>query len=276
MNRVEQDGVESGWLNDPAAVREFLRIAVHDLREPLRGIRASSQLLVAIHGGSTDERAVQCMQFIAEGVDRMESLIRDIAEYLHGELRELDLTEVDLERVLAEAKRQLSAELKKNEAVLTHDPLPVVTGDFFALATVFRGLIENACKFRGEAAPRIHVGASRGVGASNGVSASHGVGADQRGPEWVFSVRDNGMGFDPAYQDQIFNPFGRLNGRQFPGSGLGLTFAKRILEQHGGRIWAESQPRPAQPAPSQPDPSQPNPSQPDRGSTFFFTLPVAE
>jgi light-regulated signal transduction histidine kinase (bacteriophytochrome) len=238
MDSVRHHPAEAGWLREPDAAREFLTVAVHDLREPLRAIRASSELLVAMHEDSADERAARCMQFISDGVDRMELLIRDIAEFCYGELRELDLTDTDLQRVIAEVQRQLSGELEKNEAVLTHDPLPAVTGDFSGLATVFRCLIENACKFRGQATPRIHMGAK------------------QQGSEWVFSIRDNGMGFDPRYQDLIFNPFERLNGRQYAGSGLGLTLAKRILQQHGGRIWAESQP--------------------GQGSTFWLTLPVSE
>jgi light-regulated signal transduction histidine kinase (bacteriophytochrome) len=220
------------------AAREFVTIAVHDLREPLRAIRASSELLERVGGDLTGESAARCLRYIQQGVDRMESLIRDIAEYCYGELRELDPIEADTDAVLLEVQGQLSDELKRNEAILTHDPLPAVTCDFFALTTVFRCLIENACKFRGKSAPLIHIA------------------AEKQGAEWLFSVRDNGQGFDAVYADRIFNPFERLNGRQYPGSGLGLSLAKRILEQHGGRIWAESKP--------------------DDGSTFWFSLPVSE
>jgi len=238
MGSEEHNAAKPGWLGDPEAAREFLTIAVHDLREPLRAIRSSAELLVEMHKDSTDESQARCVRFISDGVDRMELLIRDIAEYFYGELRDLEPAEADLHRALAEARRQLSGELKSTEAVLTHDPLPIVTGDFSSLAAVFRCLIDNACKFRGEAAPRIHVGAIR------------------RESEWLFSVRDNGVGFKPVYGEQIFKPFERLNGRRYPGSGLGLALAKRILEQHGGRIWAESQP--------------------EQGATFWFTLPAAE
>lgn len=238
MGSAGPQTTKPSWLADPETLREFLTIAVHDLREPLRAIRSSSDLLAEMHGGAVSEREAQCLRFIAEGVDRMETLIRDVSHYCYGELQELDRTETDLQRVLAEATRRLSDELRKNEAVLTYDPLPMVWGDFPGLVTVFRCLIENACKFRGKAAPNIHVGAI------------------QRGSEWLFSIRDNGMGFNPAYQDRVFDPFQRLNGKQYPGSGLGLPLARRIIERHGGRMWAESQL--------------------DRGSTFRFTLPVAD
>ncbi|HEV2202010.1 MAG TPA: ATP-binding protein [Bryobacteraceae bacterium] len=218
--------------------REFLTIAVHDLREPLRAIRSSSELLARALRESTDEDTVRYLRFISEGTDRMEALIRDIAEFCYGELQTLNLAEADSQEALAEAQRQLSDELKKNEAILTHDPLPAVSGDSLGLTTVFRCLIENSCKFRGPVAPDIHVG------------------ADKRGSEWVFSVRDNGQGFNPAYRDRVFEPFERLNGRRYPGSGLGLPLARRIVERHGGRMWVESHP--------------------GQGSTFWFTLPAPE
>ena len=230
-----QRAAKGTMIADREAVREFVSIAVHDLREPLRAVRAGSELLAGMHGDTADESTGRYLRYIRDGVDRMESLLHDIAEYCYAEVRELDPKETDMEAVLLEAERQLSDELNSNEAILTHDPLPAVTGDFLALTAVFRCLIENSCKFRGKAAPIIHISAKK------------------TGSEWLFSVRDNGLGFSPVYGDRIFNPFERLNGRQYPGSGLGLPLAKRILEQHGGRIWAESKP--------------------DEGSTFWFSLP---
>lgn len=236
MGSGTQQAARPDWLGDPEAVREFLTVAVHDLREPLRAIRTNSELLVDLCSGSADEAQNRCVGFISDGVDRMETLIRDIAEFCYGELRPLVRAEVDLERVFTETQRQLSAELEKYGVALTHDSLPTLSGDHHALATVLRALIDNALKFRGQADPRIHVTATR------------------RGPEWLFSVRDNGQGFNSAYQERIFNPFEKLNGRRYPGTGLGLAIARRILIHHGGRIWAESQL--------------------DHGSTFWFTLPA--
>jgi signal transduction histidine kinase len=218
----------------PKSVRDFLSTAVHDLREPLRAIRAHTQLLASVPEHEVSDRKAQCAKHIQDGVDRMEVLIRDVENYCMEELRELDLRDASMEKALLEARRQLSDKLDKSAAVLTHDPLPEVTCDFDALASVFRILLDNACKFRSAEPPRIHVAASR------------------EGPVWIFSVRDNGQGFGATYAELVFKPFERLNGKRYPGSGLGLALAKRIVERHGGRIWVESQA--------------------DLGSTFRFSL----
>ena len=207
---------------DGEALRDFISMAVHDLREPLRAIRLGSQLLSAPSGDNSEESHERGARFIRDGTARMETLIQDIAEYCYAEVRELEPGPADLELSLLEAKTELATELKGSGAIVTNDPLPSVPGNATSLAVLLRCLIGNACKFRGETAPRIHVGAV------------------QQDREWILSVRDNGAGFDPAYKERIFRPFERLNGKQFPGSGLGLTIAKRIVEQHGGQIWAES------------------------------------
>ena len=238
MKYPEEDGAGHGVIRNRKAARDFVAITAHDLREPLRAINVSSELLAELYGHTADEATVRCLKYLRDGVDRMESLINDVAEYCTEELRELDQREIHLETVLRDAQGQLSDELKRCEAIVTHDPLPSVLGDFEGLATVFRNLISNACKFRTSAAPLIHFGANR------------------QGSEWVLSVRDNGLGFKPIYAKQIFRPFERLNGRQFPGSGLGLALAKTIIERHGGRIWAESDA--------------------GGGSTFWVSLPGAE
>jgi light-regulated signal transduction histidine kinase (bacteriophytochrome) len=168
----------------------------------------------------------------------LETLIRDIAEYCYEEVRTPSFTELDLEMVLLEARNELAEEIKCCGATITHDPLPAVMGNFVSLATVMRCLIANACKFRAEAPVTVHIGAVR------------------EGPKWTLSVRDNGVGFDSAYRERIFRPFERLNGKQFPGSGLGLTLAKKIIEQHGGDIWADSRP--------------------GQGTTISFRLPQAD
>lgn len=220
------------------AFREFVSVAVHDLREPLRGIGINADLLAGICGNGLDQRGSECLRQIQQCVDRMDSLLRDIAEYSHGEGKELQPREISMGSVLDEARRQVAGELRINDATLTHDPLPAVAGDFLALSIVLRNLITNACKFRSSAAPCIHVGCI------------------WQGSEWFFSVRDNGIGFKSAYAQTIFQPFKRIHGKQYPGSGLGLPFAKRIVEQHGGRMWADSVP--------------------GEGSTFWFSLPAGD
>ena len=209
--------------------------AVHYLREPVRAIRAASELLIAAREERSGEVENRCAGLIQSGLDRIQTLVRDIAEYCAGEIREFDPQDTDLAEALKEAQRQLTTPLADTKAVVTTDDLPAVRADFEALASVFRDLLDNACKFRQDAPPQIHIRAQNGIN------------------EWMVAVSDRGRGFDPRYKDLIFQPFERLEGRLFPGSGLGLARAKRAVEQHGGRIWAESAP--------------------GEGATIWFTLP---
>jgi len=220
------------------AIRDFISTAVHDLREPLRAIRLGSHLLAADGGSPSAENAARATRYIVEGADRMEALIRDIAEYCYQEVQTPSFAEIDLEMALLEARNELAGELESCGGTITHDPLPVILGNFASLASAMRCLIANACKFRGEAPLTVHIGA---------VPEAH---------KWTLSVKDNGIGFDPAYRERIFRPFERLNGKQFSGSGLGLALAKKIIEQHGGDIWADSRP--------------------GQGTTISFRLPQAD
>jgi light-regulated signal transduction histidine kinase (bacteriophytochrome) len=236
MENQGQGVAPEALAQDSEGIREFISMAVHDLREPLRAIRLGSQLLTPEIGESSEENRDRGARYLRDGVARIETLIQDIAEYCYGEVRELEAGDTDLEMSLLEAKSELAVEIKSSGAIITHDPLPIVPGNATSLAVLLRCLLGNACKFRSQDAPRIHVEAV------------------QQNGEWILAVRDNGAGFDPVYRERIFRPFERLNGKQFPGSGLGLTLAKRIVEQHGGQIWAESAP--------------------GEGSTFRFSLPL--
>jgi signal transduction histidine kinase len=219
-------------------IQSFLFSAIHDLREPLRTIRANSELVAKHAGEAAEPRLAQPLRHILEGVDRLESLIQDLSQYCSAELRELELSEFPIDAALAEAQRLLYEQIRDSGAMVTSDPLPTVSGDFFALAKVFSNLIGNACKFRSEVPPRVHISCLR------------------EGPEWLFSVKDNGLGFKREYADLVFEPFQRVHGKQYPGSGLGLALAKKIVERHGGRIWVDSTV--------------------SQGSTFRFTLPTSD
>jgi len=138
-----------------------------------------------------------------------------------------------LERVIG----QLDAAIQSSGATVTHDGLPVVLADAPQLELVFQNLLSNAIKFRGESPPIIHMSAQRD------------------GYEWIFAVRDNGIGIAPQFADRIFVMFKRLHGPdRYPGTGIGLAICKKVVERHGGRIWVESEI--------------------GRGATFFFTLPA--
>ena len=166
---------------------------------------------------------------------RMQTLINDLLGYARVGTRGNDFEPTDctaaLERVLA----GLRPAIEDASAVVTHDPLPTVQADALQLEQLLQNLIANAIKFRAAAPPRVHVS------------------AEQNGRDWRFAVRDNGVGFDPRHAERIFTIFQRAHGRnEYPGTGLGLAICKKIVERHGGRIWAESQP--------------------GAGSVFHFTL----
>jgi len=171
-----------------------------------------------------DQERQEFLRYIADAIERAERLLADLVTY-SLQLRPLDQPEsqVDAEAVLAAVLLGMERSIRDSGAQITHDPLPGVTFDFERLSQLFRELIANAIKFRAPGAPQIHISAS----------------ASEQGT--TFSVRDNGIGIDPRYHDQIFEVFKRLHGREFPGTGMGLAVCKRIVEQHGGAIWVESE-----------------------------------
>jgi len=154
----------------------------------------------------------------------MQQLINDLLTYSRVGTRGKPFEPADCMTVFATAVANLAVAIRDSGAEVTSDPLPMVMADERQLVQLFQNLIGNAVKFHGEEPPRVHVS------------------AEQNGDEWVFSVRDNGIGIEPQYLDQAFKVFQRLHGREYPGTGIGLSIAKRIVERHGGRIWLESQP----------------------------------
>ncbi|MGE5486313.1 MAG: ATP-binding protein [bacterium] len=222
-----------------AELEQFAYVASHDLQEPLRMVASYTELLAETYSGQLGPEADKYIAYAAGGARRMQALINDLLEFSRVGRRGEPLADVPIEDALRRALGNLATTLNETNAVIVHDPLPLVRGDLVQLAQVFQNLIGNGVKFRGPEPPRIEIRAQR----------------DRS--EWRFSVRDNGIGFDPRYADRIFLLFQRLHGReQYRGTGIGLAVCRKIVERHGGRIWAESEP--------------------GRGSTFFFTLPVAK
>jgi hypothetical protein len=175
--------------------------------------------------------------FAVDGARRMRTLIQDLLAYARVDTRGRPMGPTNCERVLETVLANLKLAISESGAVIEHAPLPTVEGDSIQLAQVFQNLLGNAIKFRGNAPPKIHIGARR----TNG--------------EWLFHVQDNGIGIDPKNFSRIFVLFQRLHTRQqYPGTGMGLAICKKIVERHGGRIWAESKP--------------------GEGTTFFFTVPA--
>jgi light-regulated signal transduction histidine kinase (bacteriophytochrome) len=221
-----------------AEFEEFVSTAVHNLREPLRGVASCSQLLADTCAGRLDAGAIAFLGHIQEDAERMQSLLTSIVDYWAMGTGDQKPFRTDMEAVLGKALLFKDKLIAERGAIVTHAPLPAVMGDFGMLTRVLRHLIRNAIEYCGSPAPRVHISAER----------EH--------DDWAISVQDNGPGIDPAFRDRVFGAFKRLHGREYPGQGLGLAFCKKAIEWHGGRIWVESAP--------------------GAGSTFYFTLPPAD
>jgi light-regulated signal transduction histidine kinase (bacteriophytochrome) len=221
-----------------AEFEEFVSTGAHDLREPLRGVASYSQLLAETCVGRLDADAVAFLTQIQEDAARMQALLAGIVDYWAAGTGDRQPSRTDMEAVLGQVLLFKDKLINERGAIITHDTLPAVMGDFGMLTKVLRHLVRNAIEYCGSPAPRVHVSSTR-------------VDAD-----WEFSVADNGPGIEPAFHDRIFQAFKRLHGKEYPGNGLGLAFCKKAIEWQGGRIWVESEP--------------------GAGSAFHFTLPAAE
>ncbi|HRC43580.1 MAG TPA: ATP-binding protein [Nitrospira sp.] len=230
---LEQSVTELARSN--ADLQQFAYVASHDLQEPLRMVSSYTQLLARRYKGKLDADADEFIAFAVDGANRMQRLIQDLLAYSRVNTGGRQFEPTAMETVLKAALDNLTNAVKESHGIITHDPLPAVMGDDKQLAQLFQNLLSNAVKFGGAQPPRIHISAKQADG------------------EWLFSVRDHGIGIDPQYGDRIFVIFQRLHTReQFPGTGIGLAICKKIVERHGGRIWVESEL--------------------GKGATFYFTM----
>ncbi len=221
-----------------AALEQFAYVASHDLQEPLRTMAVFSQLLVDKYQGKLDAEAERFLDFIIKGSIRMGSLIRDLLAFARLTTEHERPSSIALDEDLEAALTHLNQAIIESGASVTHDPLPTLPADRGQMVRLFQNLVGNAVKYRKPNQPPIvHIS------------------AEQKGAEWVFSIRDNGIGFASKFATSIFLPFKRLHStEEYPGTGVGLAICRRIVEAQGGHIWAESVP--------------------GEGTTFFFTLPV--
>jgi PAS domain S-box-containing protein len=218
-------------------LQQFAYIASHDLQEPLRMVASYVQLLEKRYKGKLDADADDFIGFAADGAARMQTMINDLLIYSRVGTQSRSFEPTNCETVLEQALVNLRMTVEESGARVTHDVLPTVTADDSQLVQLFQNLIGNAVKFRGDKTPHVHVSSER------------------KGEEWIFSVRDNGVGIDRQYAERIFKIFERLHTRsEYAGTGIGLAVCKRIVERHGGRIWVESEA--------------------GKGSKFYFTIPV--
>jgi light-regulated signal transduction histidine kinase (bacteriophytochrome) len=240
MGNTDQNGAELEEARKQldranADFEEFVSMAAHNLRQSLRDIASYSQLMSETYLSRLDSDAGVYLGRIQAGAADMQSLLADVVDYWATGVGDRVSSRTDMEAALSQARLCTEKQITDRSAVVTHDPLPVVTGDFGVLTKVLRHLIRNAIEYC-VAPPRVHISSQR-------------VELD-----WVFSVADNGPGIEPAFQGRIFQAFKRLHGKEYPGNGLGLAFCKKAIEGHGGRMWVESTP--------------------GSGSTFYFTVPA--
>ncbi len=222
-----------------AELEQFAYVSSHDLQEPLRMISSYVKLLSKRYKGKLDAEADEFIAYTVDGAAHMQTMIEDLLAYSRVGTRGEPFKSTDCKATFEQALANLQVAIEESGAVITHDHLPIVIADASQITQLFQNLISNAIKFSGGEPPVIH-------------SA-----AEQRGNEWVFSIRDSGIGIAPEFHERIFLIFQRLHGIQdCPGTGVGLAICKKIVDRHGGRIWVESET--------------------GKGATFYFTIPVRE
>lgn len=217
-------------------LEHFAYVASHDLQEPIRMVSSFLNLLEKRLNGQLDPTNKQYIDFAVDGAERMKSLINDLLQYSRISSNKENLESVDLNEVMDYVRRLLAEHIDCSRALLNVQPLPTITANKSLINQLFINLVNNAIKFRGEQQPVVEIGVI------------------DKTTEWIFFVRDNGIGIDPKFFDKVFIIFQRLHSKsEYAGTGIGLAICKKIVETHQGRIWIESKPK--------------------QGSSFYFSLP---
>ena len=216
---------------------DFLLRACHDLRAPVRAIRAHGELISKDGAGTSPEALHERLNFIVQGAKRIELLADGVSKYsIAMRISSSEFRPTDLAMVLRAALGRIKREVNESGVEVIYGALPTVMGNGDRLAEVFENLVLNAIRHSGEAHPRIHIS------------------AEQRQDAWEICVEDNGRGVDAGYLERIFKPFERLHSKEPDGPGMGLAISREIVERHGGQMWAESRP--------------------GKGGVFRFTIPM--
>ncbi len=220
-------------------LQRFASVASHDLQTPLRSIASFVELLQSTYGTTLDAQANDWLSRTSHSVDHLRTLIRDLLEYSRVDVEARTFERVAMREAFAAASSLLDASVQEAKATITTSELPYVDGDRSQLVQLLMNLLGNAIKYRGSDAPRVHLEAR------------------EREHDWLFEVRDNGIGIASKYQEQVFDIFKRLHSqKEYPGTGIGLAICRRVVDRHGGKIWVESKP--------------------GEGSSFFFTIAKEE
>jgi PAS domain S-box-containing protein len=228
MKKLEQSNKE---------LEQFAYITSHDLREPLRMITSFLQLLERRYKDQLDQDANEFIGFAVDGAKRLDAMTNDLLQYSKITSEKRDVIPVNFEHVLEQALTNLTFQIKENNAIITHDHLPIIDGDEQLKVQLFQNLISNSIKYRSHETPKIHISVIK------------------ENNQYLFSFKDNGIGMSPEHLERIFTIFQRLHTHEeYEGTGIGLAIAQKIVHQQGGQIWVESEL--------------------GKGSTFYFTLPV--
>jgi PAS domain S-box-containing protein len=234
---TERKRVEDALKATNAELQNFAFALTHDLQEPVRMVVNFTQLLAREHRGKLGEQSDKFIGYSVDGALRIEALLKALLTYWETTEQSRDtFSVVDCNDVLAQTLANLEGVIAQSGAIVTSEPLPVVIAEEVMLRQVFQNLIANSIKYRSRETPRIHIAAVQ----------------DREG--WLFSVKDNGIGIDPKDAERIFGMFKRLHGPDIPGTGIGLTLCKKVVERNSGRIWVESEA--------------------GLGATFKFTIPA--
>ncbi len=219
-----------------AELERFAYVASHDLQEPLRMVSSFLGLLEHELEGQLNETAKKYIYFAVDGAGRMKILVNDLLEYSRIGSAKEEFAATDMNEVMKYVNHILDEDIKKNQAVITFEPMPVISANMILIDQLLINLVGNALKYKGDKAPEISVGST------------------EKPDHWIFYVKDNGIGIDPKFFDKIFTIFQRLhNQNEYSGTGIGLAICKKIVEIHKGKIWVESEP--------------------DKGSAFYFSIP---
>jgi light-regulated signal transduction histidine kinase (bacteriophytochrome) len=216
-------------------LQRFAYIASHDLQTPMRSIAGFMQLLQASYADKLDHRANEWIDRVVSSTKHLQTLVQDLLAYSRVDSQASPFGFISMSEVFDRVVALIETSITESQAEISHDILPDIMGDHSQLVQLMQNLICNAILYRGKEPPRVHISAT------------------PNGSEWLFAVRDNGIGIDARHQQRIFEIFQRLHDQQeYPGTGIGLAVCRRIVHRHGGKIWVESEP--------------------DKGSTFYFSI----
>ncbi|MCB1140980.1 MAG: PAS domain S-box protein [Leptospiraceae bacterium] len=236
----ERKKMEEELKRSNSELEQFAYIASHDLQEPLRTVVGMVELLRKRYQDKMDDRSNEYIKYAVEASLRMQNLIKDLLDYSRVDRRNKPLQKIQAQECFNIAILNLDEAIKESGSMISSDPLPEIFADSTQITQVFQNIIGNSIKFRKAGIqPQIHVSAKESE------------------ENWIFSIQDNGLGIEEEFFDRIFLIFQRLNPREdFKGTGIGLSFCKKVVERHGGTIWVSSKI--------------------NEGSTFYFTIPKKE